>query len=152
MLEKVSGLSMTYNFRSVGLGTYLAKTGDYDTKWQENADEQTAINVVQLEGRWLGLAFTATGMHAGTDDSGDGQKVYSDKAGRGNSLAYWTIEPYVTVILDREAFNAAMDSANELLNAMQPGYLIGQYYQEDINAFRQLIANTRSAANKAKDQ
>ena len=152
MLEKVSGLSMTYNFRSVGLGTYLAKTGDYDTKWQENADEQTAINVVQLEGRWLGLTFTATGMHAGTDGSGDGQKVYSDKAGRGNSLAYWTIEPYVTVILDREAFNAALNSANELLNAMQPGYQTGQYFQEDINAFRQLIANTRSAANKAKDQ
>lgn len=151
-LEKVDGLSMTYNFRSVGLGTYLARTGDYDTKWQENADEQTSISVVQLEGRWLGLSFTATGMYAGTDGSGDGQKVYSDKTGRGNTLAYWTIEPYVTVVLDRTAFNEALTKANDLLNAMQPGYLTGQYFQEDINAFRQLIASTRSAANKAKDQ
>ena len=152
MLEKVEGMPMTYNFRSVGLGTYLARTGDYNTQWQDNADEQTAINVVQLDGRWLGLAFTATGMHAGTDGSGSGQMVYSDKSGRGNSLAYWTIEPYVTVVLDREAFNAALDQANELLSAMQPGYLAGQYFPEDINAFRQLIASTRSAANKAKDQ
>lgn len=152
MLERVEGLPMTYNLRSVGLGTYLARTGDYDTKWQEATDEQTSINIVQLDGRWLGLVFTATNMHAGTDASGDGQKVYSDKAGRGNSMAYWTIEPYVTVVLNREAFNAALTQANELLSAMQPGYLTGQYFQEDINAFRQLIANTRSAANKAKDQ
>lgn len=150
MLEKVA--PMTYNFRSVGLGTYLARTGDYNTLWQDNADEQTAINVVQLDGRWLGLLFTATNKYAGTDGSGNGQLVYSDKAGRGNSLAYWTIEPYVTVVLDREAFNAALAQANELLAAMQPGYLTGQYFTEDINAFRQLIAATRSSANKAKDQ
>lgn len=152
MLEKVSGLSMTYNFRSVGLGTYFARTGTYDTQWQEEADEQTAINVVQLNGRWLGLIFTANNMHAGTDSAGDGQKVYSDKAGKGNSYSYWTIEPYITVVLDRVAFNAALASANELLNSMQAGYLTGQYFQEDINAFRQLIATTRSSANKAKDQ
>jgi len=150
VLEKVA--PMTYNFRSVGLGTYLARSGDYNTLWQDNADEQTAINVVQLDGRWLGLLFTATNKYAGTDGSGNGQLVYSDKAGRGNSLAYWTIEPYVTVVLDREAFNAALAQANELLNSMQPGYLTGQYFTEDINAFRQLIANTRSSANKAKDQ
>ena len=152
MLEKVEGMAMTYNFRSVGLGTYLARTGDYDTQWQDEADDATRINVVQLDGRWLGLCFTATGLHAGTDGSGNGQKVYSDKSGRGNSLAYWTIEPYITVVLDREAFNAALAQANELLSSMQPGYLTGQYFQEDINAFRQLIASTRSSANKAKDQ
>ena len=152
MLEKVSGQSMTYNLRSVGLGTYFARTGDYDTRWQDTADESTSIRVVQLDGRWLGLMFTATSKHAGTDSSGDGQKVYSDKAGTGNSLSYWTIEPYITVVLNRDAFNAALAQANELLNAMQPGYLTGQYFQEDINAFRQLIASTRSAANKAKDQ
>ena len=152
MLEKVDGTSMTYNFRSVGLGTYLARTGDYNTLWQDSPDESTAINVVQLDGHWLGLLFTATNKYAGTDGSGSGQMVYSDKTGRGNSLAYWTIEPYITVVLDREAFNTALSQAYELLDAMQPGYLTGQYFQEDINAFRQLIASTRSAANKAKDQ
>jgi len=152
MLEKVEGQSMTYNFRSIGLGTYFARTGDYDTRWQETADEATQITIVQLDGRWLGLMFTATSKHAGTDSSADGQKVYSDKAGRGNPFSYWTIEPYVTVVLNREAFNAALAQANQLLSEMQPGYLTGQYFQEDINAFRQLVAATRSAANKAKDQ
>lgn len=152
MLEKVEGQAMTYNLRSVALNTYFARTGDYDTQWQEQADEQTAVNIVQLDGRWLGLLFTANGKHAGTDATGNGQKVYSDKSGKGNTLSYWTIEPYVTVVLDREAFNAALAQANELLASMQPGYRTGEYFQEDINAFRQLIASTRSAANKAKDQ
>lgn len=152
MLEKVAGTPMTYNFRSVGLGTYLARTGEYNTLWQDNADEQTAINVVKLHGRWLGLLFTSNNKYAGTDASGNGQLIYSDKAGKGNNFSYWSIEPYVTVVLDREAFNAALAKANELLSSMQPGYLTGQYFQEDINAFRQLIATTRSNANKAKDQ
>lgn len=152
MLEKVEGQAMTYNFRSVGMGTYLARSGDYNTVWQDEPGDATSINVVQLDGRWLGLRFTISSQHAGTDGSSSGQSVYSDKAGTGNTLAYWTIEPYVTVVLDREAFNAVLAQANELLASMQPGYLTGQYFQEDINAFRQLIASTRSQANKAKDQ
>ena len=152
MLEPVTGQAMTYYFRSVALGTYLAISGTYDTKWQEADDNAAAIQVVHLDGQWLGLRFVSNGLHAGTDGSGNGQKVYSDKAGTGNSLAYWTIEPYITVVLDRVAFNAALAQANELLAAMQPGYLTGQYFQDDINAFRTLIASTRSAANKSKEQ
>lgn len=152
MLEKLEGQALTYNIRSVGMGTYLARSGEYNTIWQDEADAQTAITVVQLDGRWLGLRFVASSQHVGTDGSTNGQKVYSDKSGRGNTLAYWAIEPYITVVLDREAFNAALDQANELLTSMQPGYQTGQYFQEDINAFRQLIASTRSSANKAKNQ
>lgn len=147
-----SGQAMTYYVRSVALGTYLAISGTYDTQWQASADNAAAVQVVQLSGRWLGLRFVSNGLHLGTDGSGSGQSVYSDKSGAGNSLAYWTIEPYVTVVLDREAFNAALAQANELLAAMQPGYATGQYFQDDISAFRTLIAATRSQANKAKEQ
>lgn len=151
-LEPVTGQPMTYYFRSVALGTYLALSGTYDTKWQEADDNNAAIQVVQLSGRWLGLRFLSNGLHAGTDGSASGQMVYSDKTGAGNTLAYWTIEPFVTVQLERDAFNAALAQANEQLAAMQPGYLTGQYFQDDISAFRTLIAATRSAANKAKEQ
>ena len=152
MLEPVTGQAMTYYFRSVALGTYLAISGTYDTQWQEADDNAAAIQVVHLDGQWLGLRFVSNGLHLGTDGSTNGQKVYSDKAGSGNTLAYWIIEPYVTVVLDRVAFNAALAQANELLAAMKPGYLTGQYFDDDINAFRQLIASTRSSANKAKEQ
>ena len=48
-----------------------------------------------------------------------GQLVYSDKSGSGNTLAYWFIDTYVTVVLDRVAFNNAMDVANTLLSSMK---------------------------------
>ena len=141
-----------YYIRSVAHGTYLARTGDYNTHWQAERDEAAQVEVVQLDGKWLGLRFVSTGGHAGTDGTASGQLVYSDKTGTGNALSYWLIDTYVTVILDRAAFNAAMEAANALLAEMQPGYLAGQYFAEDIAAFRNTVSAARSAASKARDQ
>lgn len=152
MFEPVEGRSLTYYLKSVGMDTYFARSGDYNTVWQAEKGEAAQVQIVHLDGRWLGLQFVATGLHAGTDGTSSGQLVYSDKAGSGNTLAYWTIEPYVTVVLDRVAFNAAMESANALLAAMKPGYLKGEYFAEDIAAFRSTIDKARAAVNKAKDQ
>ncbi|MBR0432250.1 MAG: RICIN domain-containing protein [Bacteroidaceae bacterium] len=150
--EAVEGRNLTYYLKSVALETYFARSGDYNTVWQADKNEAAQVEIVQLDGRWLGLQFVATGLHAGTDNTASGQLVYSDKAGRGNTLAYWTIEPYVTVQLDRAAFNAAVDAGNALLAQMKPGYLKGEYFPEDIAALRNAISNARAAANKAKDQ
>ncbi|MBP5770497.1 MAG: RICIN domain-containing protein [Bacteroidaceae bacterium] len=142
----------SYYIKSVALGTYFARTGDYNTQWQAEKDEAGQVEVVQLDGKWLGLRFTSTGKHAGTDGTASGQLVYSDKTGKGNTLAYWMIESYVTIVLDRAAFNAALEAANALLAGMQPGYLTGQYFAEDISAFRSIVSAARSAASKAKSQ
>ncbi len=150
--ESVDGAALTYYIKSVAMETYFARSGDYNTVWQSDKDEAAQVEIVQLDGRWLGLRFVATGLHAGTDGTSSGQLVYSDKAGKGNTMAYWLIEPYVTVVLDRVAFNEAMDEATELLAAMKPGYLKGEYFAEDIAAFRQVVNTARSAASKAKDQ
>lgn len=150
--ERVADTDFTYYMKSVGLDTYFARYGDYNTLWQAGKNEAAQVDIVRLEGRWLGLRFAATGLHAGTDGTASGQLVYSDKSGNGNTLAYWVIEPYVTVVLDRAAFNAAMDAANQLLAGMQPGYLTGQYFAEDITAFRNAVNAARSAASRAKDQ
>lgn len=152
MFEPVEGRSLTYYLKSVGMDTYFARSGDYNTVWQAEKGEAAQVTIIHLDGKWLGLQFVATGLHAGTDGTSSGQLVYSDKAGSGNTLAYWTIEPYVTVVLDRVAFNAALESANALLAAMKPGYLKGEYFAEDIAAFRATIDKARAAANKAKDQ
>lgn len=147
-----TGNGATYYLRSVALGTYFACTGDYNTQWQVEKDDAAVVEVVQLDGKWLGLRFAATGKHAGTDGTASGQHVYSDKSGKGNTLSYWLIDSYVTVVLDRVAFNAAMEAANALLAEMQPGYLTGQYFADDIAAFRTIVSAARSAASKAKDQ
>lgn len=151
-LERVADTDFTYYMKSAGLDTYFARYGDYNTLWQAGKDEAAQVEIVRLEGRWLGLRFAATGLHAGTDGTASGQLVYSDKSGTGNTLAYWVIEPYVAVVLDRAAFNAAMDAADQLLAGMQPGYLTGQYFAEDIAAFRSAVNAARSAASRAKDQ
>ncbi len=150
--EPVEGTEFTYYIKSVAMDTYLARTGEYNTLWQTEKDEATQVEVVHLDGKWLGLRFASNGKYAGTDNSASGQLVYSDKTGKGNSLAYWFIDSYVTVILDRVAFNAAMEAANALLSEMEPGYLIGDYFEEDIAAFRQIVNTARSSASKAKDQ
>ena len=150
--EPVEGAKLTYYLKSVALETYFARLGNYDTQWQAEKDAAAQVEVVHLDGRWLGLRFVETGLHAGTDGTTSGQKVYSDKVGTGNTMSYWLIDTYVTVVLDRVAFNAAMEAANTLLASMQPGYLTGQYFAEDIAAFRTVVNSARSAASKAKDQ
>lgn len=150
--EPVEGTTLNYYIKSVAMDTYLARTGDYNTLWQTEKDEAAQVEIVHLDGKWLGLRFVSNGKHAGTDSSASGQLVYSDKSGKGNSLAYWFIDSYVTVILDRVAFNAALEAANTLLSEMKPGYLIGEYFEEDIAAFRQIVNTARSSASKAKDQ
>lgn len=150
--EPVEGKALTYYIKSVGMETYFTRTGDYDTQWQAEKTDAAQVEIVHLDGRWLGLQFVATGLHAGTDGTASGQLVYSDKAGKGNSLAYWFIDTYVTVVLDRAAFNTAMEAANTLLAEMKPGYLQGEYFEEDIAAFRAVVNTARSSAAKAKDQ
>ncbi len=150
--EPVAETTMTYYIRSVALDTYLARSGDWNTQWQTEKDAAAQVEVVQLDGRWLGLRFVENAKFAGTDNTATGQLVYSDKSGSGNTLAYWFIDTYVTVVLDRVAFNNAMDVANTLLSSMKAGYLQGEYFEEDIAAFRQVVSAARSAASKAKDQ
>ena len=150
-LEAVEDLDHTYYIKSVAMETYLARVGDYNTQWQAEKNEAAQVEILQLNGQWLGLQFVATGKNAGTDGTTDGQRVYSDK-NDANTLAYWLVESYVTVVLDRVAFNSAMEAANTLLTSMQPGYLTGQYFAEDIAAFRQIVNTARSSASKAKDQ
>lgn len=150
--EPVAGKTLTYYLKSVALETYFARTGDYNTQWQAEKSDAAQVTIVHLDGKWLGLQFTATGLHAGTDGTTSGLLVYSDKAGKGNNLAYWFIDTYVTVVLDRAAFNAALEAAKELLASMQPGYLLGEYFAEDIAAFRQVVNSAGSSASKARDQ
>lgn len=142
-----------YYVRSVADGTYLARDGNYNTLWR--ADNDTLAAVVQidrLEGRWLGLKFVSTATYLGADSNASGSLTYSDKAGVGNTGAYWIIESYVTIILDRVAFNDAMSKAQEALAAMKPGYKVGEYFQEDIDAFSKVIAAAKASANKAQSQ
>lgn len=154
-LEAVSGEyagAYTYRLRSVVQETYLARTGDYNTQWKAVADSASVIQVVQLDGKYLGLRFVISNSYAGTDATSNGSLIYSDKVGNNNRLAYWTLEPYVTVVLDREAFNAAYDKAVAAADAMVVGYNVGEYFAEDVAEFRSVISQIRSRANRAKTQ
>ena len=154
-LEAVTGQyagAYTYRLRSVAQETYFARTGDYNTQWKAVADSASIIQVVQLEGKNLGLRFVISNSYAGTDASSNGALIYSDKVGNNNPLAYWTLEPYVTVILDREAFNAAYEKAVATANAMVVGYNVGEYFADDVAEFRSIINQMRSRANRAKTQ
>ncbi|MCR5780420.1 MAG: RICIN domain-containing protein [Bacteroidaceae bacterium] len=152
--EPVEGKDLTYYIKSIALETYLARNeiNDWDTQWQTENGATAQIEVVHLDGQWLGLRFVSNGKYVGTDGITNEQMVYGDKAGAGNNLCYWLIDSYVTVTLDRVAFNEALTTANTLLSEMTPGYLTGQYFEEDITAFRQVVNTARSAASKAKDQ
>lgn len=153
--EKASYQDMTdvYYVKSVSDGTYLVRDGGYNTMWRADNDTLAAIvQVTRLEGKWLGLKFVTTASFLGVDSKNSGSAAYSDKAGVGNTGAYWTIENYVTIVLEREAFKAAMTKAEAALAAMKPGYKTGEYFQEDITAFSKVIAKAKSDANKAQSQ
>lgn len=152
VLEAIDTLDMGYYIKSLQTGYYFARTGAYNTVWKEAPDSAAIMQIEQLEGRYLGLKFYISGTFAGTDDNNSGSSIYSDKVGAGNTYAYWLVEPYVTVQLDREAYDEALQAAQALLESMVPGYKKGQYTTTDIKAFETLIANTKSAAAKAADQ
>lgn len=142
-----------YYVRSVADGTYLSRDGSYNTLWRADNDTlATIIKIDRLEGKWLGLKFVSTSSYLGADSGNAGSATYSDKAGYGNTGAYWTIESYVTIQLDRAAFNDAMSKAQAALAAMKPGYKVGEYFQEDIDAFAKVIATAKASANKAQSQ
>ena len=152
VLEAIDTLDMGYYIKSLQTGYYFARTGAYNTVWKEAPDSAAIMQIEQLEGRYLGLKFYISGTFAGTDDNNSGSSIYSDKVGAGNTYAYWLVEPYVTVQLDREAYDEALQAAQALLESMVPGYKKGQYTTTDIKAFETLIATTKSAAAKAADQ
>lgn len=143
----------TYYLRSVSNDTYLRRDGDWNTLWTENKDTIAAVVTIEkLEGKYLGIKFISTSSFLGTDSQSSGSLTYSDKAGNGYKNSYWTIEPYVTVVLDRVAWNAALEAANNALNNAVDGYGEGEFFTDDISAFRTVVATARSNANKAKDQ
>lgn len=150
--EHESNGEILYYIRSVALGTYLARTGSWDTEWRQAPDTLAAVvSVEKVDGKWLGIKFISTASYLGTDGTSSGQLTYSDKsASPANS--HWTIETYVTVVLDRAAWNSMLSDANEVLANAIEGYGAGEFFAEDIAAFRAVIATARSNANKAQDQ
>lgn len=149
----VSGYEGAYYLKSVSNETYLRRDGSWNTLWTENNDTVAAILTIEkLDGKYLGIKFASTNSFLGTDAASNGALTYSDKAGSGYSNSYWTIEPYVTVVLDRAEWTAALEAANNALNNAVDGYGAGEFFTEDINAFRTVIATARSNANKSKDQ
>ena len=155
MFERASYQDMTdvYYVKSVSDETYLVREGNWETKWRADRDTVAAIlQVCRLEGKWLGLKFVSTASHLGTDSKSNGASTYSDKAGVGNTGAYWTIDAYVAIVLERTAFNKAVTKAQDALAAMKPGYKTGEYFQEDIDAFSKVISKAKSDANKAQSQ
>ncbi|MBQ2434556.1 MAG: carbohydrate binding domain-containing protein [Bacteroidaceae bacterium] len=152
VLEAIDTLDMGYYIKSLQTGYYFARTGTYNTLWSETPDSAAIVQIEQLEGRYLGLKFYISGTFAGTDDNNSGSLIYSDKVGVGNPYAYWLVEPYVTVQLDREAYDEALLAAQTLLESMVPGYKKGQYTTTDIKDFGTVIATAKSAAAKAADQ
>lgn len=152
ILEPIDTLAMGYYIKSLATGCYFGRTGAYNTVWKENPDSAAIIQIEQLEGKYLGIKFFISSTFAGTDDNYSGSSVYSDKVGAGNTYAYWLVEPYVTVQLDRVAFDEAVQAAQALLDSMEPGYKQGQYAVADIKAFEGLLTATKAAAAKAADQ
>lgn len=152
--EKVDyqGLANVYRLRSVATGKYLSRIGDYNTEWTAADTVASYIQVNQLDGKYLGLAFVTTNSYVGSDANTSGSPLYSDKAGEGNTGAYWTIAENITIVLDRVAFNAAVEKANEAAGAMVEGFKKGQYFAEDIAAFRAAISAARTKANKCMSQ
>ncbi|MDY3898113.1 MAG: carbohydrate binding domain-containing protein, partial [Prevotella sp.] len=155
VLEKATYQDMTdvYYVKSVANGSYLVRDGNYNTKWRADRDTLAAIiQVCRLEGKWLGMKFVSTSTFLGVDGQGSGSKTYSDKAGVGNTGAYWTIDGYVAIVLDRVAFNEAVAKAQAALAAMVPGYKTGEYFQEDIDEFSKVISKAKTDGNKSKSQ
>lgn len=145
-------IPMGYYIKAMATGYYFGRTGSYNTVWKEAPDSATIIQIEQLEGKSLGLKFYISNTFAGTDNTNAGSTVYSDKSGKGNTNAYWLIEPYVTVELDRVAYSEALAAADSLLATMTPGYKQGQYATADIKAFETIVAATKASAAKAASQ
>ncbi len=149
----VDGYDNTYYLQSTSESTFLGRFETWNTKWYERSDTTAALIAVEvLDGQYLGLKFAATGTYLGTDASTDGALTYSDKAGAGSTLSYWIVEPYITIVLERDAWNQTLAEANEVLGAAKEGYGQGEYFDADIAAFRTTIATLRSAANRSKSQ
>ena len=150
---QVAGVENAYYLQSVAEATFLGRYEIWNTTWYTSNDTTaTVIAVEVLDGKYLGLKFVASGTYLGTDGATDGQLTYCDKEGAGRTLSYWTIEPYITVVLDRDAWNAALAAATDLLGGAKEGYGQGEYFEADIADFRTTIAGRRSEANRSKTQ
>lgn len=150
-LEKAGTLAHQYTLRSVGNGTLLSALGSWDTKWTTaNTSDSAIIRVERLDGKYLGLKFIVSDTYLGSDATTDGSSLYFNKGAATNS--YWTIEPNITAVLDRTAYNAALAIADSLVSATVIGYKNGMYAQADFDAFKADLASLRSSAGKAQTQ
>ncbi len=150
-LEKAGTIGNQYTLRSVSHDTYLSAFGDWNTLWAtSNTSDSTIIRVERLDGKCLGLKFIVSDTYLGSDATTDGALLYFNKAAGTNS--YWTIEPNITVVLDRTAYNATLAIADSLVNATVIGYKKGMYFQADLDVFKTTLSQLRSSANKAKTQ
>lgn len=142
-LESVGDLQ--YRIKSHD-GRYLAKSGDYNTVWQEDGTTtETVFQVVQLKGQSVGLMCMDNNKYLGTDATVSGSSVYSDKAGENNENAYWTITEYrLKTTVDKTALDDAISEASALASQMKQGWKAGEYFLSDINAFSDTISNVEA--------
>jgi hypothetical protein len=148
-------LSMLYKIQSTDRDSlYLAISGTYNTVWQTKKDTIAAIfQLVQIDGKYIGLKSMANGKFLGTDGTYSGADLYSDKAGEGNDNAHWNINEFkIKSTLDKSALETMLTKADSLLSKMAQGYKAGQYYLTDINAFSKILTDTKNTSNTATTQ
>lgn len=147
-------LSMLYRIKSTDNDSmYLAMSGTYNAVWQTKSDTIAALfQLVQLDGKYIGMKCMNNGKYIGTDGTTDGSAIYSDKSGTGNINAYWTIDEYkMKSSLNKDVLDSVIAKADTLAVNMVQGYKAGQYYLTDINAFAEIVKAIkveRSAATK----
>jgi len=146
VLESIGDLQ--YRIKSQD-GRYLAKSGSYNTVWQEDGTTAASLfQVVLLKGNYVGLMCMDNNKYLGTDATSSGALVYSDKTGENNENAYWTISEYqLKTTVDKSALDAAISEATALAEAMKQGWKQGEYYLSDINAFKETVAKAKTDYN-----
>ncbi|MCF0198642.1 MAG: RICIN domain-containing protein [Bacteroidaceae bacterium] len=135
-----------YRIRNVETGLFVGRTGAYNTEWVALADTTAQqFYIKQTSGRYLGLQFIGEGTFLGTDGTSAGQIAYSDKVAS-NTNAQWLVQPAEAITtIDKTALRSALDAAKEFGNTMKAGNLKGEFYQADIDAFKQALAGYEAA-------
>ncbi len=150
-----SDVAGAYYIKNLATNSYLVKStlSPWDTQWAEESSADEAKWIISIYGEKMYTLQNLAGKgFLGCDATNDGSMIYCDKW-EGANNSHWNVtDGSDDVVLDREAFDQAMNQARALMETMKEGYLPGEYFASDITAFAAVMAKAEEEAGKAVSQ
>lgn len=141
----------SYYIKSVSKGSYVSKSGDWDTDLSSNTGNVSKFAIEECGGEYVRFKCAENNRYLGTDAIAPGSYVYSDKNGN-ETLHFWFLRESSANVLVTDGLQGIISKAENRLSGTVEGDGSGSYSSASRKVLQDAIYEAKDVLASASSQ